>query len=131
MRVLTFRQAVGPRAEVEMRGVPTNGTVSAPALGELGVIDISRVEERLRAQGYCPGSLKPVTRTRQVRMYSDDQCIDIGIRDALAQYEGHIHDHVIERDYWNRVIDAALEGARSCSRQMKTETYTVHEWRCD
>lgn len=49
--------------------------------------------------------------------YTDTQCINWGIDRALAAYRTHIHDHVIERSVWRRVILYATSMARACKRR--------------
>jgi len=136
MRTLTFNQVIGARVLPEVTLPVKLSGDGMVEIGELGAIDSASVEFRLRRVfGYCPGGLKTrtVTKTRQVRKYSDTECIDMGIKSALSTYASHIHGKVIERDYWDDVIRHAVEVAGRNAQVMKTERYTTTEryWGCD
>jgi len=132
MRVLTFRQAVVPAAEVEMQDSWIDEAISTPVLGdELGAIDTGAVERVLRSRGYCPGGLKERKTTRQVRRYSDAECISKGVDDALRAYSRYIHGKVVERSQWRSLVNYAYRKARDYASQTRTETHTERRWECD
>ena len=132
MRVLTFRQAMTPEAEIEIQGSWGDGTISTPVLGdELGAIDTGAVERVLRSRGYCPGGLKERKTSYTVRRYSDAECINKGVDDALRAYSRYIHDKVVERSQWRPLIDYAYRRARYYASQTKTITKTFRRWMCD